>query len=399
MKKNFFAGVMLMLMLLLAACGRTDAQVTEAIPSPAPAAAQPTDTPVPTPAPTDTPALTDTPTPAPTDTPTPTTEPTATPVPEITLDQKPLYVCRPGKKVNLRFLYPDSKKLGPRKVEIRLEDGTVVGADTVDKTEGRIAATLPEGTYPARTTLYLYQEGTEYPVSQKDIAVIDPEYKGVKGNYEREDKMIALTFDCAYGETYTDYILDLLRKYEIKATFFMVGTWVGNHGPWIEKMLADGHELGNHTQTHPRFSKISNEAIYKTIMQCDARLLEKVNYQSHIMRPPYGSHTPESDAITRYCGYEAILWALSARDSREGITKETILRTLKAETEPGDIVLMHNGAASVTYYLEPYLQFLIENGYTFGTVSELMGWETPIREAVPSAQTETTESPAPFAQP
>lgn len=134
-------------------------------------------------------------------------------------------------------------------------------------------------------------------------------------------------------------------------------------------------------------------------MQCDARLLEKVNYQSHIMRPPYGSHTPESDAITRYCGYEAILWALSARDSREGITKETILRTLKAETEPGDIVLMHNGAASVTYYLEPYLQFLIENGYTFGTVSELMGWETPIREAVPSALTETTESPAPFAQP
>ena len=265
-------------------------------------------------------------------------------------------------------------------MEVRLEDGTVVGSAEVRQRETRLQFCLPDGLAP-RTTLYLWQDGVDYAIDTLDIAVTDPDYEAVVGNYTRDDKMIALTFDCAYGEALTDFLLDTLREYDIHVTFFMIGTWVGNHGPWIETMIEDGHEIGNHTMNHPRFSECTAVQIRKQVEQAGDRLLENHNYTTRLLRPPYGSHTKVSDAVVRFLGYEVIMWGLTSGDANADATAQQITRRVLDNVKPGDIILFHNAAPQMRDYLVPILDELIARGYTFGTVSELMGWtdetETP----------------------
>ena len=234
--------------------------------------------------------------------------------------------------------------------------------------------TIPAGS-PVRTTLYLYMDGQEYPVHSRYVAVIDSTYAPTEGNYQREDKMVALTFDCAFGEQNTDWLLDTLRSYGIHVTFFMTGRWVSTHGPWIEKILADGHEIGNHTQNHIALSSKSSDVIVREITQVSQALYEKHGYITHLMRPPYGGRNTKVNTVTRYLGYEVIMWGQTAKDATEGWTGPKIRDLVLKEVQPGDIILFHNGANTMHVYLKPIIEELQKRGWTFGTVSELMGWD------------------------
>ena len=333
---------------------------------------------VPTPEPTSEP----TPEPTPELTPEPTPEPTATPVPAVVLSDNTFIVANPERDCSVKLLCETYKQLeAPLQMEVRLSDGTVVGSAVVKHRETRLKFCLPTGLDP-RTTLYLWQDGVDYAIDTLDIAVTDPDYEPIRGNYARDDMMVALTFDCAYGEAQTDFLLDTLRAYDVHATFFMIGTWIGNHGPWIETMLANGHELGNHTMNHIRFSKSSASAIRKQIEQTSERLLENHNYTTKLLRPPYGSTTPVSNAVVRFLGSEVIMWNLTAGDSKPDQTAKQIVRRILDNVKPGDIILFHNGAPQMREYLVPILDELIARGYTFGTVSELMGWTDASEESL-----------------
>ena len=330
-------------------------------------------TPVPTEAPTPVPTPVPTPSPVPTDTPTPspTPAPTATPEPQVAFVDT-FQLVNAGKKfavtVNNKSL-PDGTA-----AEIRLEDGTVVGSGKLRKGKSSINVTLPEDS-PVRTGLYLYTDGQDWPHHFRYIAVTEPNYSSVEGNYQREDKMVALTFDCAFGEQNTDWLLDTLRSYGIHVTFFMTGRWAGNHGPWIEKMLADGHELGNHTMHHKRMATLSNEKVVSEITEVSQILYRNHGYITHLMRPPYGGRNVRVNSITRYLGYEVIMWGQTSKDAHEDWTGEMSKRLVLKEVQPGDIILFHNGANTMHVYLKPIIEELISRGWTFGTVSELMGWD------------------------
>ena len=259
-------------------------------------------------------------------------------------------------------------------VEVRLEDGTVVGSGKLRAGKNDILVTLPEGA-PVRTTLYLYTKDKEYPIHSRYVAVVDKTYEPTLGNYQREDKMVALTFDCAYGEQNTDWLLDTLRSYGIHVTFFMTGGWAGNHGPWIEKMLADGHEIDNHTQNHLLLSELPPDTIIKEITQVSRTLYQNHGYITHLMRPPYGGRNAKVNSITRYLGYEVIMWGQTAKDATNGWTGPMIRDLVLKEVQPGDIILFHNGADTMHVYLKPIIEELQARGWTFGTVSELMGWD------------------------
>jgi peptidoglycan/xylan/chitin deacetylase (PgdA/CDA1 family) len=282
----------------------------------------------------------------------------------------------PGKEVKLNLNADDVKELPvDSNLEIRLPDGRIVGFGKVAKKKrNTISVTMPEG-LPPRTTLYLYVGGSELPIDMKDVAVIDKEYQQVPGNYEREDKMVAFTFDCAYGEAHTDWILDTLKEYNIHVTFFMTGGWISNHGPWIERMLEEGHEIGNHSLSHPHLNEINDKNLEKEITQPIQMLLDNHGYRTHLFRCPYGQSSPRVNAIARFNGCEVIKWGQTAKDATEGWTGSMIINLVLKELEPGDIILCHNGAKEVRRYLRPILDELIKRGYTFGTVSELMGWE------------------------
>lgn len=402
--KRFLLVCMLIAALLLIACTVTPpVEIPDATPEPAPVAVEvatvtlaPTDTPEPTPEPTATP----TPTPEPTDTPEPTATPTPTPTPEPTATPEPIVLFNdtftlitPNRDTKITVTSPNNFKDLPDKTtaEIRLADGTVVGSAALRRaSKNTISVKLPDGC-PPRTTLYLWLEGTDYPIHTFDVAVLDKTYEKVRGNYEREDKMVAFTFDCAYGETYTDWLLDTLKKYNVHATFFMTGSWMGNHGPWIERMIAEGHELGSHSMTHPRLTEASLDKIVDEIYKSANRLWEMYGYRTHLFRPPYGSSNATIHAVSRFYGMEVIQWGQTAKDATDGWTGERILKLLKAEVEPGEIILCHNGAGTMKVYLPAILEYLIDQGYTFGTVSELMGWEWDDRPAVAS---EPQEEPA-----
>lgn len=338
-----------------------------------------TDTPEPTEPPTEAPTMEPTPEPTATPTPEPTEEPTPTPIPtpapERTLTfSNDLMILKPGRETKLSIFAEDKALLKTdTDVSICLSDGTVVGSGTVGAKNSGIRITLPE-TAPARTTLYLFAAGSDVPLDVKDVAVIDETYEKILGNYERDDKMVALTFDCAYGETYTDWILDTLKEYGIHVTFFMTGRWMGNHGPWIEHMIEDGHELGNHSMTHPRLTNVDARKIEKEIQGPIDILLERHGYRTHLFRCPYGAGNDKVNAISRYCGCEVIQWGQTSKDAHDW-EGERIIELVLKEVEPGDIILFHNGAPQVKIYLKPIIETLTERGYTFGTVSELMGWE------------------------
>ena len=391
MNRRGILAALMILSLLVLACAKPQQQAealeptaaptaepTEAPATPAPTAAEPVSLTVPptaepTPEPTPVPTQEPTPSPVPTDTPTPspTPTPTATPEPQAAFTEE-FVLLEPGKKGTVTL--NNSSLAAGTAVEIRLTDGTVVGSGKLRAGKNDLGVTLPEGS-PVRTTLLLYTAGQEYPVHTKDVAVMDKSYEPTLGNYDREDKMVALTFDCAYGEQNTDWLLDTLRSYGIHVTFFMTGNWVGNHGPWIEKMLADGHEIGNHTQNHLRLSDQTPKTIIREVTQVSQALWNNHHYVTHLLRPPYGGRNAKVNSVIRYLGYEVIMWGQTGKDATAGWTGDAIRKLLIKETQPGDIILLHNGANTMHVYLKPIIEELQKRGWTFGTVSELMGWD------------------------
>lgn len=323
---------------------------------------EPTEAPTPTPEPTDTPS------------PTPTPEPTPTPDPVLHFNDEFLMI-KPGRAVKIELIADDPKQIDKdQKAEIRLADGTVVGQGKLgQRQKNSISVTIPAGS-AVRTTLYLYLEGTDYPIHTKDIAVFDDQYEKIKGNYERTDNMVAFTFDCAYGDANTDWLLDTLKKYNIHATFFMTGEWMSGHGKWIERIIEEGHEIGNHSQSHPNFKGMSEKDIYRQINLPNERMLEEHGYRIHLFRPPYGWSGGTAHTISRYLGCEVIQWGQTSKDATESWKGDQIIKLLLKETEPGDIILCHNAAKELRNYLVPVIEEFIARGYTFGTVSELMGW-------------------------
>ena len=313
------------------------------------------------------------PTPEPTATPEPTPTPIPTPAPERTLTfSDGLLLLTPGKEANLSFCTKD-KSITDIDASVLLSDGTVVGSGTINAKNSKITVMLPDNAPPC-TTLYLFAEGSDVPLDVKDVAVIDEAYEKIRGNYERDDNMVALTFDCAYGETYTDWILDTLKEYDVHVTFFMTGRWMGNHGPWIERIIEEGHEIGNHSMTHPRLTEANQKTIAKEIKGPIDILLERHGYRTHLFRCPYGAGNNKVNAISRFYGCEVIQWGQTAKDA-SGWDGERIIDLVLREVEPGDIILFHNGAPQVKIYLKPIIESLTARGFTFGTVSELMGWE------------------------
>lgn len=383
--KRWMVCLMLAAILLCAAigCNNTKQPTAQATAAPTEQTTEaPTEAPTAEPTKEPTPEPTEEPTPEPT--PEPTEEPTPTPTPEPTPTPQPplkfasgLVVAYQRGTANLLIEKQNGMDVPDKTaLEIRLEDGTVVGQGTIRSKDSStwIGIALPGEPQP-RTSLYLYMDGTPYPIDTKDIARMDNSYDKVRGNYERGDKMVAITFDCAYGDRNTEWLLDTLKEYNIHSTFFMTGEWIGTYYNWIERMIADGHELGSHSQSHPRLTDLKERDLEREIRLPMERMLKEHGYRMHMMRPPYGTSNLPANAISLYYGMEMVRWAQTSKDSNENLSWEYIYDLVTRELQPGDIIICHNDAKQLQDYLRPLLDELLSRGFTFCTVSELMGWE------------------------
>lgn len=189
------------------------------------------------------------------------------------------------------------------------------------------------------------------------------------------DKRIALTFDDGPHPTLTPRILEILDRYGIKATFFMVGENVINYPETAREVIKRGHEVGNHTFTHPHIAGLNEDAIMDEIGKCEDALEELCEYRPHLLRTPQGALTPSLEKCLQDDDYILVLWSLDTRDWEKKSTA-SVVRAVLDRVQAGDIILMHDfiGHNSKTPdALEKIIPQLLSQGYEFVTVSALLG--------------------------
>ena len=183
---------------------------------------------------------------------------------------------------------------------------------------------------------------------------------------QTDQKKIALTFDAAWGNEDTADLLSILARNQIHATFFLTGSWV-------DAYAAAGHDIGNHSQTHPEMSTLSKEQIRDELMQVHKNVKELTGQNMCFFRPPYGDYNNLLIQTATECGYLSIQWDIDSLDWKDYGVQSIIDRTaLNPELSNGSIILMHNGAKYTKDALETVISTLQSKGYEFVTLSELV---------------------------
>ena len=187
---------------------------------------------------------------------------------------------------------------------------------------------------------------------------------------QTDGMQIAITFDDGPHPILTPKILDILEKYHIKATFFIVGENVKNYPDVVEQILNQGHEIGNHTYTHDRINQ-------KEIEACEKVIYELTDYKTKLFRPPEGAINQTIKYISAGLGYDIILWNIDTRDW-DHTSPSDISKNVMEKIDSGSIILMHDYISfnsPTPEALELMIPRLLEMGYQFVVVSELIGTE------------------------
>jgi peptidoglycan-N-acetylglucosamine deacetylase len=195
--------------------------------------------------------------------------------------------------------------------------------------------------------------------------------KAFCNNSLETEKKIALTFDDGPSE-FTLEVLELLKKYNAKATFFCIGKNIEKHPEIVKQIITEGHLVGNHSYSHSKFFDFYNARQIKEEIQKTDALLEKFTSKKiNFFRPPYGVTTPSIRRALKITGHKTIGWNIRSLD---GGTKnqELILNRIIKRVSPGGIVLLHDTALHSVLVLEQFLQFLQQNNYKVISIEELL---------------------------
>lgn len=190
-----------------------------------------------------------------------------------------------------------------------------------------------------------------------------------------DQKTLYITFDAGYENGYTPKILDSLKKHNVKATFFVVGNYVKTAPELVNRMLEEGHIVGNHTFTHPDMSKISDmESFKKEMLSLEDAFKEATGKDiEKFYRPPQGKYSENNLKLANELGYKTIFWSLAYVDwyVDKQPTKEQAFEKLLPRTHPGAIVLLHSTSKTNSEILDELLSKWEDQGYSFGTLSDL----------------------------
>ncbi len=188
---------------------------------------------------------------------------------------------------------------------------------------------------------------------------------------EKEEKIIAISFDAAYGDQYTPEILDILDQYNVKTTFFLVGFWLDKYPDMAREIHRRGHEIGNHSSTHPQMSKLTAEEIRKELKNTGDKIKKITGKAPFLFRPPFGDYNNRVIETAREEGYYSIQWDVDSLDWRE-LGVDPVVDRVISRVGNGSIVLFHNNAKYVTQFLPIILDRLQKEGYKIVPVSRLI---------------------------
>lgn len=216
---------------------------------------------------------------------------------------------------------------------------------------------------------YNYETNNDIGRDYEDIII-------KKGN--EDEKIIALTFDDGPDEVFTPQVLDILKKNDVKATFFLVGENLKQNKEIVKRQFEEGHEIGNHTYTHINVAKSGYDKVYEEITKTQEEIKEITGVEPKLFRPPYRAMSRHMCDIVKNKNMNIILWSnLDPRDwSNPGVY--SIVNTIESKVENGNIILLHdynnlrNSKSQTIQALESVIPYLKEQGYKFVTISELI---------------------------
>lgn len=214
-------------------------------------------------------------------------------------------------------------------------------------------------------------------------------------NVEKSEKVMSLSFDAAWGNEDTEQLIEILGKYNIKATFFVVGEWVDKYPESVKALSDAGHEIMNHSDTHPDMIKLSAADMEKEITSCNEKIKAITGKSPTLFRAPYGSYSNQLietlDGLGMYC----IQWNIDSLDWKNP-SVDQLVKNVTAKASNGSICLFHNAAVNTPAALPQIIETLIADGYTFVPISQLIMTENYYidhtgcqREKTGSAQVET----------
>lgn len=187
----------------------------------------------------------------------------------------------------------------------------------------------------------------------------------------RDNKCVSLTFDAAWGNEDTQLLIDTLGKYNVHATFFVVGEWVDKY-PESVKALADaGHEVMSHSDDHAHFSKLSESEIVANLNACNDKIEGVTGVRPTLFRCPYGEYDDHVIKTVNSIGMTAIQWNVDSLDWKD-ISADEIFNRVSSKVQPGSIVLFHNAALHTPEALPSVIEYLISEGYEIMPVSEIL---------------------------
>lgn len=190
---------------------------------------------------------------------------------------------------------------------------------------------------------------------------------------DTEEKKVAISFDAAWGADDTDELLRILRENDVKTTFFMCGYWVDDYPEEVMKIASEGHDIGNHSATHPHMASISREEIAKELMKTHEKVYELTGVEMDLFRPPFGEYTNNVIEVAEECGYYTIQWDVDSLDWKEYGVEQEVKQVLEHKhLGNGSIILFHNDAKYTPQALDTIIKGLKDRGYEIVPVSELI---------------------------
>lgn len=192
---------------------------------------------------------------------------------------------------------------------------------------------------------------------------------------ESGEKSLYLTFDNGYEQGYTSKVLDVLKKENVPATFFVTGHYVETEPTLVKRMADEGHIIGNHSYHHPDFSKLSKEAVQKEVEELQ-EAVASVSSQNELkyLRPPRGIFNEQTLKWSNELGYIHIFWSLAFNDWQTNKQKgwKYAFDQMMEQIHPGAIILLHTVSSDNAEALSHVIQALKKQGYTFKSLDDLV---------------------------
>ena len=188
---------------------------------------------------------------------------------------------------------------------------------------------------------------------------------------QREDRKIAISFDAAWGNEDTQKLIDILKLYGVRSTFFVVGDWAEKYPDSVRALHEAGHEVMSHSAHHAHFSMMSAADIAADLREANRSISACTGVEPTLFRCPYGEYDDHVIQTVKSLGMTAIQWSVDSLDWK-GISADEICERVLGRVEPGSIVLFHNAAEHTPEALPRLLSELQRQGYTIVPVSELL---------------------------